>query len=174
MFVVVITQGPSLDEIYSVKCEECSQQYIGETARTLETRLKEHNRKVGNLTAIGVNKKERIVYRNTAKVGDLMCVSGNLGAAYLGLQILEREKQLYLDTPGIQPDLEEQQYLIGRQLKPEARFDMVELFEKNGLIPTSMIDVSDGLASEIFHICKPSLENLNTVTTKRHQNKRRR
>ena len=109
-----------------------------------------------NLTAIGVNKKERIVYRNTAKVGDLICVSGNLGAAYLGLQILEREKQLYLDTPGIQPDLEEQQYLIGRQLKPNARFDMVELFEKNDLIPTSMIDVSDGLASEVFHICKQS------------------
>ena len=84
-----------------------------------------------NVTAIGVNKKERIVYRNTAKVGDLICVSGNLGAAYLGLQILEREKQLYLDTPGIQPDLEEQQYLIGRQLKPNARFDIVELFEKN-------------------------------------------
>lgn len=109
-----------------------------------------------SVTAIGEGEKDKICYRNTAKPGDLICLSGNLGAAYLGLQILEREKQIYLSEPGIQPDLEQQDYLIGRQLKPEARFDIIELFEKTNLVPTSMIDVSDGLVSELFHICKQS------------------
>ncbi len=109
-----------------------------------------------NITAIGQGEKDKITYRNGAKVGDLVCVTGNLGAAYLGLQILEREKQLYLSNPGIQPDLEGQDYLIGRQLKPEARRDMIELFAENNLKPTSMIDISDGLASEIFHLCQQS------------------
>ncbi len=109
-----------------------------------------------NTTAIGQVIKEKITYRNTAKVGDLLCVTGDLGGAYLGLQILEREKQIYLSNPGVQPDMEGQNYIIGRQLKPEARKDMIELFEKSKLIPTSMIDISDGLASEVFHICKQS------------------
>lgn len=109
-----------------------------------------------SVTAIGEGQKDKLCYRNTAKPGDLICLSGNLGAAYLGLQILEREKQIYLSEPGIQPDLEQQDYLIGRQLKPEARFDIIELFEKTNLVPTSMIDVSDGLVSELFHICKQS------------------
>lgn len=109
-----------------------------------------------NTTAIGRGQKEKITYRNTAKVGDLLCVTGDLGGAYLGLQILEREKQIYLSSPGVQPDMEGQNYIIGRQLKPEARKDMIELFEKSELVPTSMIDISDGLASEIFHICKES------------------
>jgi thiamine-monophosphate kinase len=109
-----------------------------------------------SVTAIGECEKDKLVYRNTAKVGDLMCVTGDLGAAYLGLQILEREKQIYLSSPGVQPDLEEQSYLVRRQLKPEARREMIEDFAKSGLVPTSMIDISDGLASEIFHICKES------------------
>ena len=109
-----------------------------------------------SVTAIGEAEKEKITYRNGAKVGDLMCVTGDFGASYLGLQILEREKQVFLSNPGVQPDLENQDYLVGRQLKPEARKDMIEAFEKNQLVPTSMIDVSDGLASEIFHICKQS------------------
>lgn len=109
-----------------------------------------------NITAIGQGQKEKLVYRDGAKVGDLLCVSGNLGAAYLGLQILEREKQLYLSNPGIQPDLEGQDFLIGRQLKPEARRDMIDFFAKNNLIPTAMIDISDGLASEVFHLCQQS------------------
>lgn len=109
-----------------------------------------------SITAIGQGQAEKIVYRNTAKVGDLICITGDLGAAYLGLQILEREKQLYLSNPGIQPDLEAQNYIIGRQLKPEARKDIIEMFEKNQLVPTSMIDISDGLASELFHICTQS------------------
>jgi len=109
-----------------------------------------------SVTAIGQVEKDRVVYRNTAKVGDLICITGNVGAAYLGLQLLEREKQLYLSNPDIKPDLEEQDLLVGRQLKPEARRDMIDVFKKSGLQPTSMIDVSDGVASELFHICKQS------------------
>jgi len=109
-----------------------------------------------SVTAIGVAAADKIVYRNTAKLGDLLCVTGDLGAAYLGLQILEREKQIYLSNPGVQPDLDGQTYLVGRQLKPEARRDVIQMFEQNNLVPTSMIDISDGLASEIFHLCKQS------------------
>ncbi|MBX2875294.1 MAG: thiamine-phosphate kinase [Saprospiraceae bacterium] len=109
-----------------------------------------------SVTAIGQVEKDRVVYRNTAKAGDLICITGNVGAAYLGLQLLEREKQLYLSNPDIKPDLEEQDFLVGRQLKPEARKDMIDVFKKSGLQPTSMIDVSDGVASEIFHLCKQS------------------
>ena len=109
-----------------------------------------------SVTAIGQGEKDKLVYRNGAKVGDLVCITGDLGAAYLGLQILEREKQLYLDNPKIQPELRDNEYLIARQLKPEARRDMIEAFRKNKLIPTSMMDISDGLASELHHLCKQS------------------
>ncbi len=109
-----------------------------------------------SITAIGQAAKDKIAYRSGAKVGDLLCLTGNVGAAYLGLQLLEREKQIYLANPGVQPDLENQQFIIERQLKPEARKDMIELFEKVNLVPTAMIDVSDGVASEVFHICKQS------------------
>lgn len=109
-----------------------------------------------SVTAIGTAPKANLSYRNGAKVGDLICITGNLGAAYLGLQLLEREKQIFLSTPDVKPDLENQEYLIGRQLKPEARKDIIYAFSKNNLVPTSMIDISDGLASEIFHICKSS------------------
>ncbi len=109
-----------------------------------------------SITAIGQGEKERLTYRSGAKVGDLICITGDLGAAYLGLQILEREKQIWQENPGLQPDLENQRYAVGRQLKPEARRDMIDTFRKVDLIPTAMIDISDGLASEIFHICKQS------------------
>ena len=109
-----------------------------------------------SITAIEKKKKNRLCYRSGAKVGDLICITGDLGAAYLGLQLLEREKQIWEKHPDIQPDLEDQKYVVGRQLKPEARRDMIETFQKSALIPTSMIDISDGLASEIFHICKQS------------------
>ena len=143
----------ALDELYAgieLACEKYKVDLIGGDTTSSPKGL------YISVTAIGQEKKEKIVYRNTAKVGDLVCVSGNLGAAYLGLQILEREKQIFLSSPEVKPDLENQDYLIGRQLKPEARFDMIEFFDKNDLVPTAMIDVSDGLASEIFHICKQS------------------
>ena len=109
-----------------------------------------------SVTAIGQAKKDKIAYRTGAKVGDIVCVTGDLGSAYLGLQILEREKKIYLESPDVQPDLGENDYIVGRQLKPEARLDAIQYMEKVNLVPTSMIDISDGLASELFHICTQS------------------
>lgn len=109
-----------------------------------------------SVTAIGQGEKDLIVYRNGARPGDIMCITGELGGAYLGLQLLEREKRIWQENPDVQPDFENQQYAVGRQLKPEARRDVIEAFRKIDLKPTSMIDISDGLASEIFHICKQS------------------
>lgn len=109
-----------------------------------------------SVTAIGTADEDKLTYRSGAKKGDILVVSGHLGGAYLGLQILEREKQLYMDNPGIQPDLENQKYVLERQLKPEARNDMVDHLEKAGLVPTAMIDISDGLASDLMHLCKAS------------------
>ena len=110
-----------------------------------------------SVTAIGRAPAGRITRRSGAKVGDLICITGNLGGAYLGLQLLEREKQVFKDNPDMQPDMGEYApYLLQRQLRPEARTDMVDLFAKEGIVPTAMIDISDGLASELFHICKAS------------------
>jgi thiamine-monophosphate kinase len=108
-----------------------------------------------SVTAIGEAEAEKITYRNGAKPGDLLCVSGDLGAAFLGLQILEREKQIWLEHPDIQPELENE-YLIRRQLKPEARKDVVALLDEWMLQPTAMLDVSDGLASDVLHLCRQS------------------
>ena len=109
-----------------------------------------------SVTSIGYADADKIAYRSGAKEGDLLCVSGDLGGAYVGLQLLEREKNIFLENPEIQPDLEGKDYIIERQLKPEARKDVVELFETYGIQPNAMIDVSDGLASEILHICHAS------------------
>jgi thiamine-monophosphate kinase len=107
-------------------------------------------------TAIGEVAPDKFVKRNGAQKGDLLCVSGDLGAAFLGLTMLEREKKIYLESPGVQPDLEGEKYIIGRILKPEARKDIVAYFNDVDILPTAMIDVSDGLSSEILHICKQS------------------
>ena len=109
-----------------------------------------------NVVAIGEQEKEKIVTRNTAKEGDLLCVSGDLGAAYMGLTILQREKQVFLNAPDANIELAGDNYIVGRQLKPEARKDIVDFFAEQQIVPTSMIDVSDGLSSEILHICKQS------------------
>ena len=109
-----------------------------------------------SVTAIGEVAPDKFVKRSTAKKGDLICVSGDLGGAFLGLTILEREKKIFLETQGVQPDLENQDYIIGRFLKPEARKDIVEFFAADEIMPTSMIDISDGLSSELLHICKQS------------------
>ena len=109
-----------------------------------------------SITAIGVAGKEDLVYRNTANEKDLLCVSGDLGGAYLGLQVLEREKKIFMEHPGVQPDLTGNDYILERQLKPEARRDIIEQLKEHGVKPTSMIDVSDGLASEIFHLSRQS------------------
>lgn len=109
-----------------------------------------------SITAIGEGKREDLVYRSGAKVNDLIVVSGDLGAAYLGLQVLEREKQVFHVNPNAQPELENYTYLVERQLKPEARKDIIELLKSLEVKPTAMIDISDGLSSEILHICKQS------------------
>ena len=109
-----------------------------------------------SLTAIGSVEKGKAIGRDGAKKGDLLVVSGDLGGAYVGLQLLEREKSVFLDHPDAQPDLEGYDYILERQLKPEARRDIVELLSEMGVTPTSMIDISDGLSSEILHLCKNS------------------
>lgn len=109
-----------------------------------------------SLAVIGSAPEEEVVYRNTAREHDLVCVSGDLGAAYMGLLVLEREKQVFKANPGMQPEFEGMDYILERQLKPEARADVVRTLKGISLKPTSMIDVSDGLASDIMHICKGS------------------
>lgn len=109
-----------------------------------------------SITAIGEANEKDVVYRSGAKDGDLLCVTGDLGGSYVGLQLLEREKRVFLANPEAQPDLDGHDYIIGRQLKPDARKDIIEFFKKSALTPTSMIDISDGLSSEIFHLCSKS------------------
>jgi thiamine-monophosphate kinase len=119
-----------------------------------------------SITAIGEADKKDIVYRNGAKANDLLVVTGDLGAAYLGLQVLEREKQVFQANPNAQPDLENYTYLVERQLKPEARQDISILLKELGVKPTSMIDISDGLSSEIIHICQQSNVGCNLYENK--------
>jgi thiamine-monophosphate kinase len=109
-----------------------------------------------SVTAIGEVAPDKYVKRNTAQKGDLICVSGDLGGAYVGLLFLEREKKIYLESPGVQPDLEGESYVVGRLLKPEARKDIIEFLDDAEIHPTSMMDISDGLSSEILHLCRQS------------------
>jgi len=109
-----------------------------------------------SVSVVGRAPKDKVVLRSGAKVNDIICVTGDLGAAYMGLQVLEREKQVFLTNPDMQPDLEKYEYLVGRQLKPDARMDIIHELKEKECVPTSMIDVSDGLASELFHLGKQS------------------
>ena len=109
-----------------------------------------------SITVIGDAPKDKVTYRNGAKETDLVCVSGNLGAAYMGLQLLEREKSVFMGESDAQPDFSGKEYLLERQLKPEARRDIVAALAEAGVKPTAMIDISDGLSSELMHICKQS------------------
>lgn len=109
-----------------------------------------------SVTAIGEVAPDQFIKRSTAAKGDLICVSGDLGGAYLGLTLMEREKKIYQENPSIQPDLEGESYIVGKLLKPEARKDIIEFFGKNEIVPTAMMDVSDGISSEVLHICKQS------------------
>ncbi|MBP7807664.1 MAG: thiamine-phosphate kinase [Bacteroidia bacterium] len=143
----------SVEELYAgmlMACEKYGVDLIGGDTTSSLSGL------VISITAIGEADKSKVVYRNGAKEKDLLCVSGDLGGAYMGLQILEREKAVFKDNPKIQPDLEGKDYILERQLKPEARKDIIKLFEALEMKPTSMIDVSDGLASEILHLCDQS------------------
>ena len=109
-----------------------------------------------SITAMGRVDKDQVVYRGGASENDLLCVSGDLGAAYMGLLVLEREKQVFKVNPDMQPDISQYAYVLERQLKPEAARQTIELLKEAGVMPTSMIDVSDGLASEVMHLCKQS------------------
>ena len=143
----------SVEELYAgmlMACEKYGVDLVGGDTTSSLSGL------VISITAIGEADKSKVVYRNGAKEKDLLCVSGDLGGAYMGLQILEREKAVFKDNPKIQPDLEGKDYILERQLKPEARKDIIKLFEALEMKPTSMIDVSDGLASEILHLCDQS------------------
>ncbi len=143
----------SVEELYAgmlMACEKYGVDLIGGDTTSSLSGL------VISITAIGEGDKSNVVYRNGAKETDLLCVSGDLGGAYMGLQILEREKAVFKENPKIQPDLEGKDYILERQLKPEARKDIIKLFEALEMKPTSMIDVSDGLASEILHLCDQS------------------
>ncbi|MBT8326205.1 MAG: thiamine-phosphate kinase [Bacteroidia bacterium] len=143
----------AIEEIYAgirAACEKYKLDLIGGDTSSSVTGL------VISVTAIGSAQDKAITTRSGAKEGDLVCVTGDLGGAYIGLQILEREKQVFLEQKNMQPDLSGKDYVIGRQLRPEARKDVIDSFSEHKIIPTSMIDVSDGLASELFHLCKHS------------------
>ena len=143
----------ALDELYSgirMACERYQVDLVGGDTTSSKTGL------VISITVIGMAKDEDIVYRNGAKKNDLLCVSGDLGGAYMGLLVLEREKAEWIANPNMQPKLDGLEYVLERQLKPEARKDVVKELKDLGIKPTSMIDISDGLASEILHLCKES------------------
>lgn len=143
----------ALEEFYDgvyAACEEYGVDLIGGDTCSSQKGF------VVSVTAIGELTNDKIVQRSTAQKGDLICVSGDLGGAYIGLLFLEREKKIYLESPQIQPDLENEQYVIGRLLKPKARKDIFEFFETQNILPTSMMDISDGLSSELLHICQKS------------------
>ena len=143
----------ALDEFYSgvhAACEYYGVDLIGGDTSTSQKGF------IISCTAVGEVSPDKWVRRNGAQKGNLLCVSGDLGAAFLGLTLLEREKRIYLESPGVQPDLEGEKYIVQRILKPEARKDVVQFFADQQLQPTAMIDVSDGLSSEILHLCKQS------------------
>ncbi|MGY6649331.1 thiamine-phosphate kinase [Wenyingzhuangia sp. IMCC45574] len=153
----------AVEELYSgiqLACEKYNIDLIGGDTTSSTKGL------LISVTAIGYAEEEKITYRDTAKENDLLIVSGDLGAAYLGFQVLERERQVFEVDPNNQPDLDAYSYLVERQLKPEARKDMVKILNDLDVVPTSMIDISDGLSSEIIHICQQSKVGCNLYEEK--------
>ncbi|TAF79519.1 MAG: thiamine-phosphate kinase [Runella slithyformis] len=143
----------AVDELYAgikASCEDYKIDLVGGDTSASRSGL------VISVTATGSVAKNAVAYRSGAKPNDIVCVTGDLGGAFLGLQALEREKQEFLANPDMQPQLDEQAYVVGRLLKPAARTDVVYELQELGVVPTSMIDISDGLASELLHICKQS------------------
>ena len=143
----------ALEEFYEgvyTACNDYGVDLVGGDTSTSQKGL------IISVTAIGEVAPDKFVKRSTANKGDLICVSGDLGAAFLGLTIMEREKRIFLESPDVKPDFENEKYLIGRMLKPQARKDVIEFFAEAGIVPTAMIDVSDGLSSDLLHICKQS------------------
>ena len=143
-----------LEELYSgilLACENYGVDLVGGDTSASLTGL------TISITCIGEGEKEKIVYRNGARENDLICVTGNLGSAYMGLQLLERERLVFEgQNENIQPDFNGKEYILQRQLKPEARKDIIQKLAEKGILPTSMMDISDGLSSELIHICSQS------------------
>ena len=153
----------SINELYSgikVACKNYKVDLIGGDTTSSKKGL------IISVTALGISHKNGFVARSGAEDNDLIVVSGNLGGAYLGLQVLEREKQVFLDNPNSKPDLSKYKNLVQRQLRPEARIDIIEFLHDSNVKPTSMIDISDGLSSEIIHICKSSKKGCNIYEDK--------
>ncbi len=143
----------AVEELYEgvyYACEQYGVDLIGGDTTSSKSGL------VISVTALGEAEPDTYVRRSTAQKGDLICVTGDLGAAYLGLLLLEREKKIFLESPEVQPDLENRKYIVGRLLKPEARKDIIDFFKSAHVRPTAMMDISDGLSSEVLHICKQS------------------
>jgi len=143
-----------MEEIYAgiyLACEKYGVDLVGGDTSASLTGL------TISITCIGEGEEGKIVYRNGAKANDLICVTGDLGSAYMGLQLLEREKMVFSNhSENIQPDFEEKKYILQRQLKPEARKDIIDALRKKGIVPSAMMDISDGLSSELIHICSQS------------------
>lgn len=153
----------AMEELYNgiiLACKKHQVDIVGGDTTTSRSGL------IISITVLGEASPDALVYRNGAKEGDLLCVTGDLGAAYIGLQLLEREKQIFMESPGVQPDLEGNDYVLERQLKPEARKDIPALLKALELKPTAMIDISDGLASEIFHLTTQSQVGCNLFEEK--------
>ncbi|MEI6489069.1 MAG: thiamine-phosphate kinase [Bacteroidota bacterium] len=153
----------AIEELYAgmfLACEKHKVDIVGGDTTTNVSGL------VISITAIGEAKSEDLVYRSGASEGDLLCVSGDLGGAYVGLQLLEREKKIFIESPGVQPDFDGNDYILERQLKPEARKDIPPLLKQLEVKPTSMIDISDGLASEIIHLSTQSKVGCNLYEDK--------
>ncbi|MES2285722.1 MAG: thiamine-phosphate kinase [Bacteroidota bacterium] len=153
----------ALEELYSgimTACHKYKVDVVGGDTTTAKSGL------VISITAIGEANADELIYRDGAKEGDLLCVTGDLGAAYVGLQLLEREKKIFMESPGVQPDLGGYDYVLERQLKPEARKDIPPLLKMLKVKPTAMIDISDGLASEILHLCTQSETGCNLFEDK--------
>lgn len=143
----------ALDEFYEgvyAACEKYGVDLIGGDTASSQKGF------IISVTAIGEVTPDKYVKRSGAQKGDLLCVSGDLGGSYVGLLFLEREKKIFLENPAIQPDLEGEDYVVGKLLKPEARKNIIEFFAEHSITPTSMMDISDGLSSEVLHICKES------------------
>lgn len=143
----------ALEEFYlgvQIACEKYGVDLVGGDTCSSQKGL------VISVTAIGEVAPDKFIKRSTAESGDLICVSGDLGAAFLGLTLMEREKKIFLENPQVQPNLENEDYIVGRLLKPDARKDIIELLEQMEVKPTAMMDISDGLSSEVLHLCKQS------------------
>jgi thiamine-monophosphate kinase len=143
----------SLDEFYEgvyIACEKYGVDLVGGDTSSSNKGF------IISVTAIGEVAPDKFIRRDTAQKGDLICVTGNVGGAFLGLTLMEREKQIFLENPNVQPDLENEDYIVGRLLRPEARKDIIDFFTQQEITPTAMMDVSDGVSSEVLHLCRQS------------------